>query len=150
MHLRYLQYPTGPLQLAFKEAYFWDFTIPVVPCFYISHCIRFSWHWSRGNRELYEGLRAHNVQFHPGSIQCFCGTPATQWPITELQALAGWWWWRICVSYAFKTHECYNSHLEVPGKCWRYSFLSPWVTGIWFSCSGWHSKHTYSLSYVTS
>lgn len=89
VHLRYLQYPTGPLQLAFKEAYFLDFTIPVVPCFYISHCIRFSWHWSRANRELYEGLRAHNVQFHPGSTQSFYGTPATQWPITELQVLVG-------------------------------------------------------------
>lgn len=29
------------------------------------------------------------VQFHPGSSQSFCGTLATQWPITELQVLAG-------------------------------------------------------------
>lgn len=34
-----------------KRAYFWNFIIPVVPCFYISHCIGFCWHPRRGNRE---------------------------------------------------------------------------------------------------
>lgn len=34
-----------------KRAYFWNFIIPVVPCFYISHCIGFCWHPRRGKRE---------------------------------------------------------------------------------------------------
>lgn len=34
-----------------KRAYFWNFIIPAVPCFYISHCIRFFWQPPRGNSE---------------------------------------------------------------------------------------------------
>jgi len=34
-----------------KRAYFWNFIIPVVPCFYISHCIGFFWQPPRGNSE---------------------------------------------------------------------------------------------------
>lgn len=91
MHLRHLQFPTGPLQPSFKKAYFWNFTIPVVPCFYISHWIRFSWHWSRGNSELHEGLSAQSAHVYPDYTQCFCSTADLQWPITELQVPAGRW-----------------------------------------------------------
>lgn len=65
VHLKHLRSPIEPLQPYFKRAYFWNFIIPVIPCFYISHCIRFFWHPSYGNSELCEGLEPTMFSFYP-------------------------------------------------------------------------------------
>ena len=64
-HLKHLQSPTELLQPSFKRAYFWNFIIPVIPCFYISHCIRFCWHQSCGNSEICDGLEPTMFNFYP-------------------------------------------------------------------------------------
>lgn len=50
-----------------KRAYFWNFIIPVVPCFYRSHRIGFCWHPPRGNSGTARPLTApHGSRLTPG------------------------------------------------------------------------------------
>lgn len=59
-----------------KRAYFWNFIIPVVPCFYISHRIGFCWHPPCGNSEGRAVLR-HALEFPPGPARL----PRCAWPL---------------------------------------------------------------------